>query len=115
MSTASDLDLDLENLFQPAWAQAKTESNRFEKFTGNEGVKPERRFSDKPGERRGPRRDGPGGGGERRGGDRRPARSGGSRFGGRGFPAQPTGEMIAANVSPGPRAAAGNQCVIFAG
>ena len=62
MSTASDLDLDLENLFQPAWAQGKTESNRFEKFTGNEGVKPERRFSDKPGERRGPRRDGSGGG-----------------------------------------------------
>ncbi len=86
MSTASDLDLDLETLFQPAWTQAKTESNRFERYTGNEGVKPERRFSDKPGERRSPRRDGPGGGGERRGGDR-PARSGagaggGSRFGG---------------------------------
>jgi hypothetical protein len=87
MSTASDLDLDLETLFQPAWTQAKTESNRFEKYTGNEGLKPERRFSDKPGERRGPRRDGPGGGGggvgERRGGER-PARSGGSRPAGRG-------------------------------
>ena len=88
MSTVPDLDLDLETLFQPAWTQAKTESNRFEKFTGNEGLKPERRFSDKPGERRGPRRDGPGGGGERRGGDR-PSRSGGSssggaRFGGKG-------------------------------
>jgi hypothetical protein len=80
MSTVSDLDLDLENLFQPAWTQAKTESNRFEKFTGNEGVKPERRFSDKPGERRGPRREGAGGG---RGGDR-PPRSGGSKFGGGG-------------------------------
>jgi hypothetical protein len=87
MSTASDLDLDLENLFQPAWAQAKDETNRFEKFTGQEGVKPERRFSDKPGERRAPRRDGPGGGvgggGERRGGDRA-QRPGGAKFGGKG-------------------------------
>ena len=58
MSNDSDLDLNLENLFQPAWAQGKAEANRFEKFTGNEGVKPERRFSGKPGERRGPRRDG---------------------------------------------------------
>ena len=83
MSTASDLDLNLENLFQPAWAQGKTESNRFEKFTGNEGVKPERRFSDKPGERRAPRRDGGGSGGAGGGGDRRggPPR-GGSKFGG---------------------------------
>ena len=78
MSTASDLDLNLENLFQPAWAQGKSEANRFEKFTGNEGVKPERSFSGKPGERRAPRRDGPGGGGERRSG---PPRSG-SKFGG---------------------------------
>ncbi|HZF01748.1 MAG TPA: hypothetical protein VE344_07620 [Methylomirabilota bacterium] len=76
MSDVSDLGLDLENLFQPAWTQAKTESKRFEKFTGLEGVKPERRFSDKPGERRGPRRDS--GGGERRGGPPR----GGSKFGG---------------------------------
>jgi hypothetical protein len=89
MSTASDLDLDLENLFQPAWAQTKDETNRFEKFTGQEGVKPERRFSDKPGERRAPRRDGPGGGGggggggERRGGDRS-QRPGGAKFGGKG-------------------------------
>ena len=77
MSNVSDLDLNLENLFQPAWAQGKTESNKFAKFTGNEGVKPERRFSDKPGERRGPRRDGAGGG-ERRGGPPR----GESKFGG---------------------------------
>jgi len=77
MSTASELDLNLENLFQPSWAQGKPESNRFEKFTGNEGVKPERSFSGKPGERRAPRRDAGGsGGGERRGG---PPRSGGSR------------------------------------
>ena len=82
MSNVSDLDLNLENLFQPAWAQGKTESNKFEKFTGNEGVKPERQFSGKPGERRAPRREGGGGfgggGGERRGGPPR----GGSKFGG---------------------------------
>ena len=84
MSNVSDLDLNLENLFQPAWAQGKTESNRFEKFTGNEGVKPERQFSSKPGERRAPRRDGPGGGGggERRGGFGGPPRGGSSKFGG---------------------------------
>jgi hypothetical protein len=78
MSNVSDLDLNLESLFQPAWAQGKSEVNRFEKFTGNEGVKPERSFSGKSGERRAPRRDGPGGG-ERRGG---PPRGGGSKFGG---------------------------------
>jgi hypothetical protein len=81
MNTVSDLGLDLEKLFQPAWAQGKTEANRFDKFTGNEGVKPERSFSGKPGERRGPRREGGGGGfgggGERRGGPPR----GGSKFG----------------------------------
>jgi hypothetical protein len=80
MSTASELDLNLENLFQPSWAQGKSETNRFEKFTGNEGVKPERSFSSKPGERRAPRRDvGGSGGGERRGG---PPSRGGSKFGG---------------------------------
>ena len=75
MSTVSELDLNLENLFQPAWAQGKSESNRFAKFTGNEGVKPERSFTSRPGERRAPRRDAGGGGGDRkggfRGGDRR--------------------------------------------
>jgi hypothetical protein len=83
MSNVPDLELDLDNLFQPAWAQGKTESNKFAKFTGNEGVKPERSFSGKPGERRAPRRDGAGGGGgvggERRGGPPR----GGSKFGDR--------------------------------
>ena len=58
MNTVSDLGLDLDKLFQPAWAQGKTEANRFDKFTGNEGMKPERQFSGKPGERRGPRREG---------------------------------------------------------
>jgi len=68
MSTVSDLDLDLDKLFQPAWAQGKPTGNRFEKFTGNEGVKPERHFSDKPGERRGPRRENAGGERPRSGG-----------------------------------------------
>jgi hypothetical protein len=83
MSSISDIDLDLEKLFQPAWAQEKPVTNRFDKFTGNEGVKPERRFNDKPGERRAPRRDSAGGG-ERRGGPPR----GGAKFGDRkgGFP-----------------------------
>ena len=68
MSNATELDLNLENLFQPAWAQGKTEANRYEKFTGQEGVRPERRGGDRPGGpggpgARGPRRDGPGGGG----------------------------------------------------
>jgi hypothetical protein len=79
MSSIFETDLDLEKLFQPAWVQEKPAGNRFEKFTGNEGVKPERSFSGKPGERRAPRRDGPGGGGERRGGPPR----GGSKFGDR--------------------------------
>src|ERR1700733_4365109 len=73
MSSISDIDLDLEKLFQPAWAQEKPATNRFDRFTGNEGVKPERRFNDKPGERRAPRR-------ESAGGDER---RGGSKFGGR--------------------------------
>ena len=80
MSNIAELDLNLENLFQPSWAQGKTESNKFAKFTGNEGVKPERSFSGKPGERRAPRRDGAGGG-ERRGGFGGPPRGGGSKFG----------------------------------
>ena len=73
MSNVSDLGLDLENLFQPAWAQGKAGENRYEKFTGNEGAKPERRRGDRPG---GPPRGEPFG--ERRG--PRPPRSG-SRFG----------------------------------
>ena len=76
--SSTGTDLDLESLFLPAWVQDKPAGNRYEKFTGNEGMKPERSFSGKPGERRAPRRDGPGGGGERRGG---PPRSD-SKFGG---------------------------------
>jgi hypothetical protein len=87
MSNIAELDLNLENLFQPSWAQGKTETNKFAKFTGNEGVKPERSFSGKPGERRAPRRDGASGGGFGGGGDRRGgpggAARGGSKFGDR--------------------------------
>ncbi len=85
MSNIADLDLNLDNLFQPSWAQGKTEANKFAKFTGNEGVKPERQFSGKPGERRGPRREGGGGfggGGERRGGPPRGGSKSGDRQGG---------------------------------
>jgi len=78
MSSLSDFDLDLEHLFQPAWAQGKAEANRFEQYIGDEGVKPERRIK-REGERRGPRRESPGGesSGEWRG--PRPPRSG-SKF-----------------------------------
>jgi hypothetical protein len=90
MSNSADISLDLENLFQPAWAQGKSEANRFERFTGEEGVRPERRRSGgggDRGDRRGPRREGsPGGpGGERRGGDGRPPRGGGKFGGNRDF------------------------------
>ena len=47
MSSIPDMDLDLENLFQPAWAQGKAEANRYEKFTGDEGARPERRRGDR--------------------------------------------------------------------
>jgi hypothetical protein len=85
MSNIAD-SLDLENLFQPAWAQGKSEANKFEKFTGNEGVKPERRRSDRPG---GPRPGGFGGGrqgagSDRQGGGSGPRRDGGGRPGGPG-------------------------------
>ena len=89
MSDTPDLGLDLENLFQPAWAKGQPE-NKFEKFTGNEGVRPERRGK---GGDRGPRREGGFGGGPRPGGPRReggfggPPRgdrpAGGKRFGDR--------------------------------
>ncbi|MGA2244433.1 MAG: hypothetical protein ABSH48_05485 [Verrucomicrobiota bacterium] len=82
MSNIADMGLDLENLFQPAWAQGKSEANRFEKFTGDEGVRPERRRSEGERRDRGPRREG--GPGERRGGEGRPPRaSGGGKFGDR--------------------------------
>jgi hypothetical protein len=75
MNNVSDLDLDLENLFQPAWAQGTPEANRYSKFTGEEGGKRERPGR-RDGERRDPRRENAGG--ERRD---RPPRFGG-KFGG---------------------------------
>jgi len=77
MSNVPELDLDLENLFQPAWAQGKVETKSYESFTGDEGVRPERRGGDRPGGNRGPRRDGGGGGGRGFGGG-----GGGGGFGG---------------------------------
>jgi hypothetical protein len=81
MSSIPDMDLDLENLFQPAWAQEKPSSARYEKFTGEEGGRPDRPRDgrrEKPrdesfGERRGPRppRSGPKFGDRKKGFDRR--------------------------------------------
>ena len=84
MNINPETDLDLEKLFLPSWAQeSANNTNRYAKFTGNEG---ERRGDRDRGESRGPRppiRDG-GGGGERRSGPpgqgaRRPEGQGGFR------------------------------------
>lgn len=83
MNINPETDLDLEKLFLPSWAQeSANNTNRYAKFTGNEG---ERRGDRDRGESRGPRpprRDG--GGGERRSGPpgqgaRRPEGQGGFR------------------------------------
>src|SRR5208282_3529807 len=74
MSSTPDMDLDLENLFQPAWAQEKPETNRYEKFAGEPAERGDRR---REGRRGGPR---PESFGERRG--PRPPRSG-PKFGDR--------------------------------
>jgi len=52
MSNAVRSSTRLENLFQPAWAQGKTESNKFAKIHRQRSVKPERRQNDKPAKRR---------------------------------------------------------------
>ena len=71
MNTVSDLGLDLENLFQPAWAQGKTDANRYAKFAGEPAERDDHRRDDRrPGQRREPF-------GERRGDRPRP------KFGGR--------------------------------
>jgi hypothetical protein len=74
MSSTPDMDLDLENLFQPAWAQEKPETNRYEKFADEPAERSDRR---REGHRGGPRGESFG---ERRGS--RPARSG-PKFGDR--------------------------------
>ncbi|HEU6447170.1 MAG TPA: hypothetical protein VFV23_01875 [Verrucomicrobiae bacterium] len=80
MSDVPDLGLDLENLFQPAWAKGKAET-KFANFTGNEGIKPERRGKREGFGGRGPRREGGGfGGGER---PRFGNKPGGGKFGDR--------------------------------
>lgn len=61
MSGFSEVEIDLEKLFLPAWAQGKTEKNPYEKFTGNEGERPGRekrrgKFPENRGDR-GERRD----------------------------------------------------------
>ena len=85
MNINPETDLDLEKLFLPSWAQeSANNTNRYAKFTGNEG---ERRGDRDRGDSRGPRpprRDGGGGGGDRRPGGpaqggRRPEGQGGSR------------------------------------
>jgi len=63
-----DLDLDLEKLFLPAWAQGKTEANRYAKFAGEPAGRDDR---PREGRRGGPRTESFG---ERRG--PRPPRSG---------------------------------------
>ncbi len=94
MNINPETDLDLEKLFLPSWAQeSANNTNRYAKFTGNEG---ERRGDRDRGDSRGgprpPRRDG-GGGGERRSGPpgqgaRRPEGQGGFRGSRRDGPAQ---------------------------
>src|SRR5688500_14662453 len=68
MNINPETDLDLEKLFLPAWAQESAkDTNRYAKFTGNEG---ERRGDRDRGESRGPRpprREGGFGGGGGRG------------------------------------------------
>jgi hypothetical protein len=56
MSGFSEADIDLEKLFLPAWAQEKSEKNRYEKFTGDEGERPRHdKRRGKPPENRGDR------------------------------------------------------------
>jgi hypothetical protein len=74
MSSIPDIDLDLEKLFLPAWAQEKPSANRYEKFAGEPAGRDDRKHE---GRRGGPRTESFG---ERRG--PRPPRSG-PKFGDR--------------------------------
>ena len=90
MNTNPETDLDLEKLFLPAWAQETSSTNRYAKFTGNEGAPRERRGDDRSGPRP-PRRDGGGdgrgfAGPHREGQGRGPAGQGGPRRDDRGGP-----------------------------
>jgi subtilisin family serine protease len=97
MSEPLEINLDLDKLFQPAWATAPTDPNKYSRYEGNEGEqRGDRRRG--PGDFRGPRPGGPGGprpggpGGfgrdDRRGGPRPPGNRGpfGPRPGGPGGP-----------------------------
>src|SRR5208282_1903625 len=79
MSSISDVDIDLEKLFLPAWAQESPSANRYAKFAGEPAARDDRQ---REGRRGGPPREPFG---ERRG--PRPPRSG-PKFGDRkrGFP-----------------------------
>ena len=76
------MDLDLENLFQPAWAQEKPSAVRYEKFTGEEGGQSDRRRGERHGDRE---RRLPAGGltNQRRSARRQDAGAPGRRFGDR--------------------------------
>jgi hypothetical protein len=80
MSSISDVEIDLEKLFLPAWAQEPSTANRYAKFAG---APAEREDRQRDGRRGGPRREPFG---EKRG--PRPPRAGGPKFGDRqkGFP-----------------------------
>jgi hypothetical protein len=80
MSSISDVEIDLEKLFLPAWAQEPATANRYAKFAGEPAEREDRK---REGRRGGPRREPFG---ERRG--PRPPRAGGPKFGDRqkGFP-----------------------------
>jgi len=79
MSSISDVEIDLEKLFLPAWAQEPASANRYAKFAGEPPDHEDRKREG----RRGPRREPFG---EKRG--PRPPRAGGPKFGDRkkGFP-----------------------------
>ena len=81
MSSISEVEIDLEKLFLPAWAQEKTGPNPYAKFAGEPAGRDDRQResrrggprSDSFGERRGPRpaRSGPKFGDRKRGGPQR--------------------------------------------
>jgi hypothetical protein len=75
MSNISEVEIDLEKLFLPAWAQGKTAVNPYAKFAGEPAGREDR---PREGRRGGPR---PDSFGERRG--PRPPRAGGGKFGDR--------------------------------
>ena len=75
MSNISEVEIDLEKLFLPAWAQGKPAVNPYAKFAGEPAGREDR---PREGRRGGPR---PDSFGERRG--PRPPRAGGGKFGDR--------------------------------